>query len=308
MPKFPNIPRLTIVVPHVGKAEAFESSLVSVLQHRPDDCEVFVPHAGDYDDPFDLGDEVQFIDAESPRWMNLISAAAQQAHGRFIHVVGGGHVVTANWTEAATAEFESSQCGCVVPVVRYADETEIAYAGWRRSLASACDLVAAGKEDVTARQCRNVEGGFLTASFWRRDLLRSVTNAYRGNDIIEASVVTGLLAAQAGWRSVVSRDCTINAPESGESDYDLQIVENHRRLQAISDHITGNGGWGKAFGRMTTTVFQTGLGSAIARATAPLAAAAVDKLIDPSGVLRVDQQAETFRIPASDQQPLSRAA
>ena len=97
MPKFPNIPRLTIIVPFFGKTEVFESSLASVLQHRPEECEILVPHAGDYDDPFDLSDEVTFVDVGSPKLVHQIAESAERARGRFVHVITDGHRATPDW-------------------------------------------------------------------------------------------------------------------------------------------------------------------------------------------------------------------
>ena len=55
------MPRLTILIPCVGGAAAFDATLVSVLQHRPADCEVLLVHTEPYDDPYDLAGEVQFL-------------------------------------------------------------------------------------------------------------------------------------------------------------------------------------------------------------------------------------------------------
>ncbi|TWT92259.1 glycosyltransferase family 2 protein [Neorhodopirellula pilleata] len=318
MPKFPTIPRLTIVVPHFGETESFESSLVSVLQHRPDDCEVLVPHSGSYDDPFDLSDEVKFVDAGSPDLVQQIAAAANVARGRFVHVVADGHLATSSWTEPALAEFEYSEAGVVVPVVRVADDSkqiatsEVLHAGWSRTGASVCQLIASGATEVTPRQCLRVEGGFLSASFWRRDLLRSLSGAFLGEDIVEASLVYGLLCKRAKWRCVVSRESTLFASDLecafAASDYETRVRCNQRRLQAIADGIGNGGGWSKSLGRFMTTCLGSGLRPAIGRAMAPLAVKAVGPLVQPTGVLRADEQAETLRIPVSGLAEQRRAA
>lgn len=312
------IPRLTIVVPYFGATESFESSLVSVLQHRPDDCEVLVPHGGDYDDPFDLSDEVKFVDAKSPRLVEQIAAAAMAARGRFVHVVSDGHLATPSWTESALAEFEYSEAGVVVPVVRIADgsqeiaRSEILHAGWSRTTSSVCQLIGAGTAEVQPRQCLRVEGAFLSASFWRRDLLRSLSTTFQGDDIIEASLVYGLLTKLAKWRCVVSRESTLLASELecafAASDYESRIRGNQRRLQAIADHLGSGGGWSNSFGRFVTTCFSGGLRPAIGRATAPLATKSISPLVQPSGVLHADEQAETLRIPVSELVEQCRAA
>ncbi len=40
-----------------------ETTLVSVLEHRPSDCEILLVFNAPYDDPYSLKDEVQFIQA-----------------------------------------------------------------------------------------------------------------------------------------------------------------------------------------------------------------------------------------------------
>lgn len=317
MPKFPTIPRLTIVVPHCGDTASFESSLVSVLQHRPDACEVVVPHAGNYDDPFELADEVKFIDAGTENVTQQVGEAASVAKGRFVHVVGDGHIVEQDWADRALLEFEHHDAGIVVPVVRAHGCDEIVNAGWKRSSRSACEMVAAGNNSITSGKDARAEGGFLTTSFWRRDLLRSLTGSLRGNgrsrqsseEIVETSMVYCLLAQQAGWRCVVSRDCTVRLGDDDSSmgDYAYDVDTNHRRLQAIADHF-GSGGWGKSFARLLATTLSYGMGSAIRRATAPLAQNSISKSIRNDSVLRSDEQTESIRIPVTSNESYRRAA
>lgn len=299
MPKFPNIPRLTIVVPFSGKTEVFESSLVSVLQHRPDDCEILVPHAGDYDDPFDLGDEVTFVNAGSSNLIHQVAESAERARGRIVHIVGDGHLATPNWSASALAEFELHETGWVIPVVRDAGGAKILHAGWKPSSTSACGMVAKGKTDITAKDVRSVDGAFLCASFWRRDLLRSLSGSFTGSDAIETSLIYSQLARRAGWRGVVAVNCCMVGSDlktvHAECDYAARIRDNHQRLQAIADHFHG-GGWGKSFARLLSTIPTSGLRCAMQRATAPLAAKLVSKQIRTKEVLRSDEPSETLRI------------
>ena len=52
--------RLAIVITDGGSIESLESTLVSVLENRPPDCEVLVALAGPYADPYELSGEVRF--------------------------------------------------------------------------------------------------------------------------------------------------------------------------------------------------------------------------------------------------------
>lgn len=310
MPKFPTIPRLSIVVPYLGNIQAFESSLASVLQHRPDACEVIVPHAGDYDDPFDLGDEVKFLNAGTSSFTRQIGEAAAIARGRFINVVANGHRVTADWSGPALESFEHHDAGFVVPVVRREGSEEIVQSGWRRSASAACELIAVGRSSVQPRDSLRVEGGFLAASFWRRDLLRSLTGTIRSEDPVEVSMVYSLLARQAGWRCIVSRESTLRLNDDVEvNDYQTAIHANHRRLQAIVDQLNNDeSGWGKCLGRFVSSCFSSGVGSAVRRATAPMAYTGIMQILRCDGVLRCDRQGEAIRIPVHGSESLRRAA
>ena len=46
----PTVCRLSIVVPYDRDEAAFETSLVSILENRPEYCEVIVSHDGQYQD------------------------------------------------------------------------------------------------------------------------------------------------------------------------------------------------------------------------------------------------------------------
>lgn len=311
MLKFPTIPRLSIVVPHCSDTSAFENSLVSVLQHRPEACEIIVPHAGNYDDPFDLSDEVKFIDAGSSRLLQQIGAAASVACGRFVHILADGHSATPQWSEPALSAFEMHDTGVVVPVVRYGQRDRIAHAGWHRSASSACELIGSQASEIESREARRTEGAFLPASFWRRDLLRSLAGTLRSDDIVEASMVYSLLARQAGWRCVLSQDCTLRRSNSDSilGDYQSQVGCNHRRLQAIADHFrTSGGGWGKSLGRLLSTCFSSGLSSALRRASAPLAEQEIAQCLHGDGVLRCDQQGAAISMPKATKVRARRAA
>ncbi|KLU06547.1 hypothetical protein RISK_001302 [Rhodopirellula islandica] len=314
--KLSNIPRLSIVVPHGGDDAAFESSLASVLQHRPDGCEVIVSHDGNYDDPFDLAEEVRFVDSGSTNVLRQITDAAELAMGRFVHVVADGHVATADWTDAALAQFEGHETGVVVPVVRDPESQRIEHAGWRTTASSACGPIGFGDKQVARKAAARVEGAFLAASFWRRDLLRSLSGTYRGTDTIEASVGFGHLVTQAGWRCVIAEDSVMGVDfETEVLDYDLRIQRNHRRLQALSDHLRsgGSAGWGRGVQRLLTTTLAGGLRpssllAGLRRMTAPLAGNAISRSVQTAGVLSVDDNPETLPMPAMDREPLRRAA
>src|SRR6186997_2704558 len=85
------VPRLTILIPCVGGAAEFDATLVSVLQHRPADCEVLLVHTEPYDDPYELGREVQFLrGGRGAGLVELVNEGIATAPSDIVHILGCG--------------------------------------------------------------------------------------------------------------------------------------------------------------------------------------------------------------------------
>jgi hypothetical protein len=178
-------PALSIVVPTVDDTAALEETLVSVLENRPADCEIIVPIACRYDDPWSIGEEVRFVVAPPHAGLaactNLGVAASR---GRVIHVLAAGWRATHGWADAALACFaagaEDGAADDVVAVVPLAidarEPMRVVSAGVRLSRGGRRVRVAPG------RRARLDTRGFdpstlrpsaprLEAGFWRADVL-----------------------------------------------------------------------------------------------------------------------------------------
>jgi hypothetical protein len=179
-------PALSIVVPTVDDTAALEETLVSVLENRPDDCEIIVPIACRYDDPWNIGEEVRFVVAPPHAGLaactNLGVAASR---GRVIHVLAAGWRATHGWADAALACFDAASddaavadVAAVVPLVVDAREpTRVVSVGVRLSRGGRRVRVA-----PAGRRSRLDGRGFdastlrpsaprLEAGFWRADVL-----------------------------------------------------------------------------------------------------------------------------------------
>ena len=55
------VSRSSIIIPVLGELPPFEDTLVSVLENRPDDCQVLAAFNRPYNDPYGLEGEVQFV-------------------------------------------------------------------------------------------------------------------------------------------------------------------------------------------------------------------------------------------------------
>ena len=98
------MPNVSIIIPHRQDDSRLEATLVSVLENRPDDCEVIVVHDGCYRDPYSLRDEVIFVEEESGSGsVRLLNAGLRAACAPVVNVLLDGVVVAEGWTEGASA-------------------------------------------------------------------------------------------------------------------------------------------------------------------------------------------------------------
>ena len=171
------MPRLTILIPCVGGAAEFDATLVSVLQHRPADCEVLLVHTEPYDDPYDLAGEVQFLRTDrSCKLVDLLNEGLAAADGEIVHVLRCGLEVTEGWTEAAVNRFGDADVAAVSPLVMEADRTTLAAAGVRWTVGGARRVVADQRvlHGGSGRLRAGILGPTLAAGFYRRDVLQAL--------------------------------------------------------------------------------------------------------------------------------------
>ncbi|MFK8113096.1 MAG: glycosyltransferase family 2 protein [Rubripirellula sp.] len=310
MPKFPSMPRVSIVIPIGRDLAAFESTLISVLEQQPPGAEVLVAHDGSYSDPFELCDEVQFVVADSGHLVDLVAVAASAARGRFVHVLADGVRATNGWMDGALEKFEHFDAACVAPVIRNSKNGKVVSAGWFDGSDRLCKNACQGRTDASAAP--KLIGAHLQASFWRRDVLRSLGNAYRSRRDIDAGYAYERLLRTAGWRSVLASECELLIDQS-QLPWDVSSFARGQQLRAIRNHFSGNTGWGQALttGLSATlaNLFRPGqLAEALGQACAPTLAKEVAQSIDRDVVSRCDEDGATVSMPARQQRTSSRRA
>ncbi len=302
VPKFPPIPRLSIVVPIGQDLLAFESTLISILENRPPACEVLVSHDGSYDDPFGICDEVSFTTSTSNRMVDLVSAGVCRSRGRFVHVLADGIRATDGWTDLALEKFEHQDAGLVTPVIRSDRSGRIIAAGWCDRAAGLCQTAASGRDDVDPRSATSCGGSYLQASFWRRELIQSLCDAFDGCDCsVEASYAFGHLIRESGWRNVVASECTL------VSDHETLPWENSslrrgKRLRAIQSAFNPCG-WSKSLGYAAKALLANALrptkyAESIGQALAPLSAANITALSRNARLPGYDRAEVIVRMPS----------
>jgi hypothetical protein len=201
-----------------------EETLVSVLENRPDDCEIVVALACDYADPWDISEEVRFVRA--PQGSGLVACVnlgVAASAGDVVHVLSVGWRATEGWTKAALAHFEDDGVGAVVPVgVSSGDRQSVVSAGVRYAVGGRRIDVAATQprrdgRGSSAQRGAAPHGPMLEAGFWRADVLRSAGSGFttacgdRGADVDMAVTL-----ARGGWESVVEPAAVIVAPAAGQ--------------------------------------------------------------------------------------------
>lgn len=167
------MPRLSIIVPCLGGAAEFDSTLVSVLQNRPADCEVLVAHSEPYSDPYALRGEVHFVESPANSLVELLNVALDATSGEVVHILGCGIEASESWTTPALQHFDDPEVAAVSPVVLSSDRDTVIAAGIQWTLGGVRHLVTDRRiiSRGSGRLRAKILGPLLTTAFYRRDLL-----------------------------------------------------------------------------------------------------------------------------------------
>ncbi len=147
------MPQLSIVIPFLDDTERFESTLVSVLENRPASCEIIVTHAGNYSDPYNLADEVHFVeiaDNTKARGLNTtrlgdhLTAAVAQVSSPILHLLGCGVKVNHGWCDSIEEDFDDPCIGSVCPIIKD-DKENVLCVGIENTLFYKNRFVGSGK-------------------------------------------------------------------------------------------------------------------------------------------------------------------
>jgi hypothetical protein len=190
------VPRLAIVIPAIGPIDALENSLVSVLEHRPDSCQIVVVLNQPYADPYELAGEVTFVQAPARAGLvdcaNLGLAAAQ---ADVVHLLMAGCEVAEGWSDRALARFDDAAVAAVVPLV-------LGKSGRQELVCRGIDLLPGGVRrlhsgeppEAGAPHKNVVWGPALFAAFYRAAAVRSVggLSAAVGDELADADLACSL--------------------------------------------------------------------------------------------------------------------
>lgn len=213
--------RLSIVIPATSDTTALEETLVSVLENRPDDCEIVVALGCEYDDPWNIREEVRFVQA--PVGSGLVACAnigISASEGDVIHILAAGWRATSGWVDGPLEWFEDGETAAVVPLaVSAADQDRVVGAGIRygrggRRIAIVPRKAAASAAKVAAGIAPH--GPSLEAGFWRSDVLRQVGPGFStacGDSCADADMAESV--ARTGLSVVLEPSSRVVAGQTG---------------------------------------------------------------------------------------------
>lgn len=198
------MPRLSCVIPVVGSTHDLETTLVSVLEKRPDDCEIIAVLSRPYDDPYRLADEVRFVEMPGAGMAACATRGIQLSRGRFVHLLAAGVEVAEGWADAALAHFDDAQVGSVTPVIRDAEHP-------KRILAAGVQYHCGGGRKLCT-SLQSAIGPTIEAGFYRKSALLKLGDRLAsevGDRLADVDLALGLMFA--GFRNVVEGESVVFA-------------------------------------------------------------------------------------------------
>ena len=215
-------PRLSIVIPTPADTAAMEETLVSVLEHRPDDCEIVVALGCEYADPWNIREEVRFVQAPAgSSLVGCVNLGVAASAGDVVHILAAGWRATEGWTDLPLERFEDDDVGAVVPLGIAADDREhVVSAGVRCAVGGRrIDVASDGRwRRVKVAACPPAgapvpQGPVLETGFWRSDVLELAGRGFTtvcGDKAADADMAITL--SRSGCRVVVEPHSLVIAP------------------------------------------------------------------------------------------------
>lgn len=206
MPRRAHQPSLSIVIAAPDDAAALEDTLVSVLEKRPDGSEVIVALGCDYDDPWNIREEVTFVQAPiGSSLVACVNVGVAASRADVTHVLAAGWRATENWTAGPLAHFADERVAAVVPLtVTGDDDTRGVHVGVR------CGRGGRRIDVAPGRPAARAYGPALEAGFWRTEVLRRSGPGFStscGDSCADADMAVTI--ARGGWTTVTDESSRV---------------------------------------------------------------------------------------------------
>ena len=199
------VPRLSIIVPHLHDDSGLELTLLSVLENRESDFEILIAHNGRYTDPYSLAqDEVILIESDADEsFSEQLNLAVASACSPIVQVLLPGSVVDPNWCAEALELMKDKTVSCVCLPVAEVASNDI-YFG------IAADSLPHRRVAIVEQ---NAAAPLLCGGVFRKRMLKGICGWFEPCTREIAEVEFALIASALEIEIEVARDATIKAPK-----------------------------------------------------------------------------------------------
>jgi hypothetical protein len=207
--------KLSIVIPVLGRLNLLEHSLVSILENRPDECEVLVVLNSPYDDPYALAGEVEFV--EAPRGAGLIESLATgvaASRAPIVHVLACGVEVSEGWVETPLRQFKDPSVAAVAPLVldRFQQQQIVSVGVGYRKGGSLRHIGEGKRLPGLGPWAAEMIGPSLLAGYYRKSVIEQLGGWDERLGAAGAAADMALGWKQAGLRTVLDPQSKVFAP------------------------------------------------------------------------------------------------
>ncbi len=187
-----------------------------MLENRPLHAEVIVVLNDHYDDPYDLGDEVRFV--ESPRgagWAECVNLGVQHSQGAVVHPLACGVHATQGWADAALDCFaENQKLASVAPLVIDRENPSLALSAGVRYATGGRRVICGANlpiEKSARRSASRLLGPTLLAGFYLRAAWERVGGLATNVGDCYADIDLALRLRLLGFGAVLERSSIVRA-------------------------------------------------------------------------------------------------
>lgn len=227
------MPRLSILIAVSGDSQQLDDTLVSVLENRPSDCEILVVHDKPYHDPYNLSDEVRFVEAESGGGLvACLNRGLAASRSPVVHVLACGVEVCPGWVDAALGHFRDPDIGAVGALVLDRNDPErIVSAGLGYRIEGAVwKLGQQSKPNEITPYQQDLCGPDPLAAFYRKSALDEVGGFSASVGDTLAGIDLALALQHAGYRPRLEPYCIANVGPMMRRESAFQRGRNAERL------------------------------------------------------------------------------
>ena len=234
--------RLSIIVPAIGEQAKIDATLISVLENRPSNCEVIVPCAESYQDPYDLSDEVRFIVSPDTAPVSvLLNRGIANSSSERVHWLTPGILATDGWTESPLRLIGEGKTNFVAPLVLdESNPNRIESAGVRFTRGGSRKTIGQNVRHPSRKSIRlRVDGPSLQTGFGRTESLIGI-GGFRsafGPDLADADLAARIKAC--GETCIVDTSCCLLGRPEAPSSYGFRRGITTERL--YWQHVKSNG-------------------------------------------------------------------